>query len=92
MRPEYNDKFIEAHLLGPVAFVEQPRQPIFRTLLNLYTVLKKAFELARVYKITFDNRIGIAIAELFCRKASLPCNIIMTILDSNQINCVSSLG
>lgn len=26
LRPEYNDKFIEAHLLGPAAFIKQPRK------------------------------------------------------------------
>lgn len=69
MRPEYNDKFIEAHLMGPVAFVAEPRQPIFRILVNLYTILKKTFEMLRIYKITFDNRIGIKVAEMFCRKS-----------------------
>lgn len=46
----------------------------------------------RIHKITFDNRIGIKIGELACRTAkeanTLRCKLLMSLLDSNQINCV----
>lgn len=78
--------------MGPAAFIQSPRQPLFKFLLKFYRILKKTMELLRVYKITFDNRIGLKIAEMACRKAKVStpysCKILMTILDSNQINCV----
>lgn len=95
MRPEYNAKFIEAHLLGPAAFIEPPRNPLFKFLLKYYKWWKIGMEMLRVYKITFDNRIGIKVAELACRKAAvstpMSCKILLSILDSNQVNCVSLL-
>lgn len=95
MRPEYNDKFIEAHLMGPAVFIQPPRNPLFKILLKHYALLKSTMEMIRVYKITFDNRIGVRVAELACRKDTvstpMPCKILLSILDSNQINCVSIL-
>lgn len=79
--------------MGPAAFIKSPRQPLFKFLLKYYRILKKTVEMLRVYKITFDNRIGLKIAELACRKATVStpfsCKILMSIIDSNQINCVN---
>lgn len=79
--------------MGPAAFIRNPQNPLFKFLLKYYTILKKTMELLRVHKITFDNRIGLKIAELACRKAthSTRCKILMSIIDSNQINCVMRL-
>lgn len=81
--------------MGPCAFIESPRQPVFKFLLNHYKMLKKTTELMRIYKITFDNRIGIKIGQMACLRAkgsaSLPCKLLMSLMDSNQINCVMSL-
>lgn len=81
--------------MGPCAFIESPRQPVFKFLLNHYKMLKKTTELMRIYKITFDNRIGIKIGQMACLRAkgsaSLPCKLLMSLMDSNQINCVMNL-
>lgn len=78
--------------MGPCAFIEFPRQPLFKFLLNHYKALKRTTALMRIYKITFDNRIGIKIGEMACREAkaadTLRCKLLMSLLDSNQINCV----
>lgn len=81
--------------MGPCAFIGSPRQPLFKFLLNHYKALKRAVAILRIYKITFDNRIGIKIGEMACRtpKASttLRCKLLMSLLDSSQINCVINL-
>lgn len=94
MRPEYNDKIIAANLLAPVAFLKNNRNPFYHTLGFFYKPIHKLLDALKIYKITLKNSILMKIAELACRKAKhstpMSCKTVLSILDSNQINCVSS--
>lgn len=93
MRPEYNNKINEATLLAPAAYLKNIRNPFFKIISDLYKPLKAAVAAMRIYKINFDHDILKKIAQFACKKAHittpLKCKFIMSILYSDQINCVS---
>lgn len=95
-RPEYNDKIIEAHLLGPVAYLKEVNNPLYNAIAYFYKPLKKMLEISKVYKITVDNLKILKIAEIACKKIvhSTPfaCKVVLSFFSSNQINCVSDFN
>lgn len=94
MRPEYNQKIIEANLLAPAAYMKNVRNPFFKTLSHFYRPLKLAFNALGIYKISLNNDLLLRIAEFACRKVKestpLNCQLILSVIYSDQINCVSS--
>lgn len=52
MRPEYNDKLLDVHLLAPVSGLKNIRDKLFATMAKYYTPLKRLFEIMRIYKLT----------------------------------------
>lgn len=93
MRPEYNEKILGAHLMAPVASLEMELNNKYSALVRYYNPLRKIFDFFGIYKITIDNMIASKISEIVCRRNtnSTPyeCNLMLSILGSNQINCVS---
>lgn len=93
MFPEYNNKINEANLLAPAAYLKNIRNPFFKVISDFYKPIKAAAEALRIHKINFNHDILIKIAEFACRKSHattpLKCKFIMSILYSDQINCVS---
>lgn len=93
MRPEYNNKIIEANLLAPVAFLEYNRNQFYHAVTKYYWPLRRALDKLQVYKITLNNAVILKVAELACRKSvnetPQACKFVLNVLGSNQINCVS---
>lgn len=93
MRPEYNDKIIEANLLAPVALLKGNSNHLFNTIAHYYKPLRKVFDILRIYKLTVSNKLLVKISEIACKKAihSTPfaCKLVLSFLDSSQLNCVS---
>lgn len=93
MRPEYNDKIIGANFLAPVAFLEYNRNVFYHAVTKFYAPLKRLLNALRIYKISLNNVVLLRVAEFACRKAAhstpLGCKFVLSVLDSNQINCVS---
>lgn len=93
MRPEYNNKINEANLLAPTAYLQNIRNPFFKVISDFYKPLKAATAALRIHKINFNHDILMKMAEFACKKAHittpLKCKFIMSILYSDQINCVS---
>lgn len=52
MRPEYNDKFLDVHLLAPVSGLKNIRNKLFAVMAKYYTPLKRLFQIMRIYKLT----------------------------------------
>lgn len=95
MRPEYNDKIIEANLLAPVGLLKGNTNPMYNAIAHFYKPLKKALEILQVHKITVNNKILVKIADLACKKTThstpFACKLILSVFGSSQLNCVSSL-
>lgn len=95
MRPEYNDKIIEANLLAPVALLKGNSNQLYNAIAHFYKPLKKVFEILRIYKLTISNKLLLKITEVACKKTvhSTPfaCKLVLSVLDSSQINCVSRM-
>lgn len=93
MRPEYNDKIIEANLLAPVAFLEFNRNQFYHFLTKFYSPLKRALNALKIYKITLDHDVILKVTEIACKhfhsKTPFGCKIVLSLLGSGQINCVS---
>lgn len=51
MRPEYNDKLLDVHLMAPVSKLKNIRNRLFTTLAKFYTPLKRLCEIMRIYKL-----------------------------------------
>lgn len=92
-RPEYNDKINEANLLAPAVYLKNIRNPFLKAISDFYKPLKAAVTALRIHKINLNHAILIKIAEFACKKAHITtpfkCKFIMSILYSDQINCVS---
>lgn len=93
IRPEYNDKIIQANLLAPVATLKGTRNPFYNSFAQSYKKIKMLPQTMKIYKIILNNDVLLNIAETACKNAvdSTPkkCKLILTALNSNQINCVS---
>lgn len=93
MRPEYNEKIIEANLLAPIAQLKGTRNPLFNTIAHFYKPLKKVFEILKIYKIVINNESLSKISEMACKKRThstpFACKLVLSVLSSSQINCVS---
>lgn len=93
MRPEYNKKILDAHLMAPVANLKNQRNELYNALVRYYQPIKRTLDTLRVYKLTLNNMVVSKIAEGACKRSqhSTPfvCKLVMSILGSNQINCVS---
>lgn len=91
MRPEYNDKIIEANLMAPAAFLKGTYNPYFSSLAASYRMIKLASRFK--HNLVFDNKIFLKIGQEFCKhvehKTPPQCKLILNILNSNQVNCVS---
>lgn len=92
-RPEYNSKIIAANLLAPVAYMRNLTSSMYQSIAHFYTPIKRLAEIMHVYKFTVDNKLLLDIVQIACRKSEhstpLGCKITLSVLDSNQINCVS---
>lgn len=94
MRPEYNDKIIEANLLSPVAYLENTKNGLLRFLSEHYTVLMKIVRIFGLNNIIVKNQMFVKLVEFACRnlsggKTPFSCKFFLSFLGSNQINCVS---
>lgn len=93
VRPEYNNKIIEANLLAPVTEMKGQRNPFYNFFASFYSTIKKLPKLMRMHKVILNNESLMKIAETACGNAvdSTPtkCRVIMNFFNSNQINCVS---
>lgn len=93
MRPEYNDKIIEANLMAPVAILKGTNNQLYNVIAHYYKPLKKVFEILRIYKLTINNKLLLKISEIACKKTThstpFACKLVLSILDSSQLNCVS---
>lgn len=94
LRPQYNDKIIEANLLAPVTALKGIRNPFYNAFAKSYKSIKIYAKLNRLHKVILNNEKLMKIAEIACKDAdhSTPkkCQVILSTLNSNQINCVSS--
>lgn len=94
MRPEYNDKIIEANLLSPVAYLESTKNRLLRFLSKHYTVLMGIVRVFGLKNITVNNRMFVKLVEFACRnlsggKTPFGCKFFLSFFGSKQINCVS---
>ncbi|XP_031625878.1 lipase 3-like [Contarinia nasturtii] len=93
LRPEYNDKIIEANLLGPVAYLKGNRNSLFNAIAHYYKPLKRIFQILRIFKITIDNKFLVKITEIACKRTAhstpFACKLVLSIFGSTQINCTS---
>ena len=96
MRPEYNSKLLDVHLLAPVSSFSFLRKKLYITLARFYTPLKRLLEIFRLYKITFDGKalsLLSKIIKILCKTDDNPTNVckftIDTILGPSHINAVS---
>lgn len=93
IRPEYNNKIIQANLLAPVAFLRGTTHPIYTAVADFYKPIKRFAETLRLYKLTLNNQLGLKMGKIACKKSihstPLTCKLALTLFDSNQINCVS---
>lgn len=93
MRPEYNEKIIDAHLLAPVANLKNTRNQVNVVFSKFYTPLYALFNALGIYRITVSNSMVSKIFEYACKGSqdSTPftCKLGLAIFGSTQINCVS---
>lgn len=93
MRPEYNEKILEANLMAPVAFLKGTTHPIYTSVAHFYKPIKRFAETTRLYKLTLNNQLVLQMGKVACIKTihstPLACKITLSIFDSKQINCVS---
>lgn len=92
LRPEYNDKIIEANLMAPVANLKGIRNPYYNAFTNSYKAIKLYAKVKRLHKVILDNEKLMKIADLACKDVvdTTPkkCQLVLSTLNSNQINCV----
>lgn len=92
MRPEYNNKIIEANFLAPVAFMRNTDNWLYDIIAYFYKPLKRVLEILRIYKFTINNGYLSKIVEIACKKVSEPksgmCSLISLFISSQQINYV----
>lgn len=96
MRPEYNDKIIEANFLAPVASLKGLQNPFYRFFANQYNKLKMIAKIKRMNSIILDNGNLLKMGNFACgnsKKHSTPklCKLVLFVMNSNQINCVSKI-
>lgn len=98
MRPEYNEKLLDAHLLAPVSSLKNTRKTMYKTLARFYTPLRKLLKIFRLYKITIDgNALSLLskIMNILCKHEDSPTNMckfsVDAILGPCHINAVSSI-
>lgn len=93
MRPEYNDKIMHAHLLGPAAFLNNTNNQLYKTMSQYYGPMRRMCAALGVYKITVQNQKILKFAEWFCQSAhrgdSYGCNMLTYFMGSDQIDAVS---
>lgn len=93
MLPSYNDKIVDAHLLAPVANLNNTRNQVNAVFAKFYTPLSAVFNTFGIYKLTISNSMVSKIFEFACKgsQKSTPftCKLGLAILGSTQINCVS---
>lgn len=89
MRPEYNAKILESHLMAPVSSLKQQYNPFFSVLARYYVPFKRIFAALRIYKMDMEK--GSPMMFDFCSKykSFFPCKFIDSIAGSNSLNCVS---
>lgn len=92
MRPEYNDKIIEANLLAPVAFMNGTEGFLTKIMARFYVPLKNVLNIFRIYKFTVNNQFLSQAVEVACkhitRKLGL-CKMFLSFLRSHQLNYAS---
>lgn len=96
MRPEYNDKLLDVHLLAPVSSLKNTRKTLYITLARFYTPLKRILEIFRLYKVTLNAKVLSLlskIVKILCENDDNPTNMceftIDAILGPSHINAVS---
>lgn len=95
LRPEYNDKIIEANLLAPVAILKGLRNPFYKMFANNYLKLKIYAKISGMNSIILNNEKALSIGSNACKITGnytpIKCKFILSIIGSNQLNCVSVL-
>lgn len=98
MRPEYNQKLLDVHLLAPVYELKNTRNKMYTVLAKFYTPLKRILEIFRLYKITLAPKVLSLLSKIvsiLCKnddKPTIPCKLtIDAILGSSHINAVSDI-
>ncbi|XP_031639226.1 lipase 3-like [Contarinia nasturtii] len=92
MRPEYNSKIIQAHLLAPVAYMAHVKHALLTFLGNAQNEkkLKKHLDNLSLYKLTLENMGLVEIVKTLCQiwhNAPLEkCDIVHSQLESTQLN------
>lgn len=94
MRPDYNNKIIEANLMAPVAFLKGNRNKLFNAIAFIYDRFKVFLEKHNFFMLRITNEWLMRVADVFCSnvkdRTPLVCKVILAALSSNQINCVSA--
>lgn len=95
MRPQYNARFSDVHLMAPVGFLQGLNQPLLKLASTFYKPLKRLANLFRIYKITIDTRFLPKLLKLLCVNDLPPqqniCKVILNaVAGPNYINIVSN--
>lgn len=95
MRPQYNARFNDVHLMAPVGYLQGLTQPLMKLAASFYGPLKRLSNLFRVYKLTIDTRFLPKVLRLLCVNDRPPqqniCKVFLNaIAGPNYINIVSS--
>lgn len=95
MRPEYNEKIVEANLLAPVAFLKGTDSLLCNIMAYFYSPLKKVLEIFRVYKFTMNSQYLSKIVEVACKQVVNPqdgsCKFVLSFVSSKSLNFVGIL-
>lgn len=96
MRPQYNEKLLDVHLMAPVANLKDTRNQVNAVFARFYTPLYAIFNTLKIYKLTVSNSMVSKIFEYACKgnQQSTPftCKLGLSILGSTQVNCVSDFN
>lgn len=92
--PEYNDKISSMIALAPIVFMKHSENYLLKILDSYTTLIRRILNYMKFYSVDPGNKALRWIAEFACRKINdkspVPCQFILSCLDSNQINCVRS--
>lgn len=94
MRPEYNDKIIEANLLSPVAYLGNTKNGLLCFLREHYSILMGIVRIYGLNNTIVKNQMFVRLFEFACRnlgdgKTHFGCKFFLLFFGSNQIKCVS---
>lgn len=95
MRPEYNEKLLDVHLLAPVSKLKNTRNKMYKTLVKYYKPLRKLIDILRFYKITLNAKVLSLLSKLdkiVCKQNDNTCQFIIELfLGRCHMNGVSGM-